>query len=379
MKTKDILVVTGTRAEYGMLRSTMDAIRAHPRLNLKLLVTGIHTLKVYGYTLNEIISDGYTVDRVVAIPPKADMLQSLAHEIEGIRDYCQKARPHCVVILGDRDEPLAAALVAAHLNIPIAHIHGGDITGPGVDESNRHAMTKYAHLHFPGTKTSARRIRAMAEDPSRIHTVGSVVVDMVLNEKRFSRKEVAEALKLDAGKPWLTIVQHPSAFDDAPLHVQIDETIEATNGFAQHEKIVLYPNTDEGSGIFVKKIAGLRGSGYRVFKSIPRNLFMSLVSHSDALVGNSSAGVIETAYLGTPTVNIGGRQRGRERSRSVIDAPYDSKKIAVAIKRSIALKKKNKGKPFPSPYGKAGAGRRIANVLARQLQRVDLLHKGFGA
>ncbi|MBI4093522.1 UDP-N-acetylglucosamine 2-epimerase (hydrolyzing) [Candidatus Kaiserbacteria bacterium] len=367
-KKKKILVVTGTRAEYGLLRSTMDAIRRHPKLSLWLLVTGMHTLNSYGLTKNEIVRDGYKIDCVVPIKKKSDMLQALTQEITGIRSYCLKHRPDCVLVLGDRDEPFAAAIVAAHLNIPIAHIHGGDTTGPGVDERIRNSITKMASLHFPGTKKSAARVAGLGEKRERIFALGSVVVDMVLNEKRFSRQEVAKTLHLDAKKPWLTLLQHPSVFDSEPLQQQLSPTIRALNTFSNHEKIAIYPNTDTGSETFVRIIRDLRKKGYRVFKSLPRLLFMSVVAESDALVGNSSAGVIETGYLGTPTVNIGSRQRGRERGTGVIDAPYDVKKIATAIGRAIKLKKKQNGRSFPSPYGTSDAGTRVAKILAIHLQ-----------
>ncbi|MBI2612551.1 UDP-N-acetylglucosamine 2-epimerase (hydrolyzing) [Candidatus Kaiserbacteria bacterium] len=376
-KRKNILVVTGTRAEYGLLRSTMDAIAAHPALVLRLLVTGMHTLKSYGLTKREIVRDGYKIDCVVPVREESDMLEALTKEIAGIRAYCLKHRPDCILVLGDRDEPLAAAIVANHLNIPLAHIHGGDVTGPGVDEGIRHAITKLAHLHFPGTKKSAARISALGEERRRIFSLGSVVVDMVLRSTRFPRAEVAKVLRLDRNRPWLTVLQHPSSFDKEPLQKQLSSTIQALNAFPHHEKVAIYPNTDTGSAIFVRTIRDLRKKGYHVFKSLPRLLFMSAIAGSDVLVGNSSAGIIETGYLGTPTVNIGNRERGRERGAGIIDTPYDPVKITAAISRGIALKKKQKGRPFRSPYGKAGAGKRIATTLARQLRKRDLLDKRF--
>ncbi|KKW47133.1 UDP-N-acetyl-D-glucosamine 2-epimerase, UDP-hydrolysing [Candidatus Kaiserbacteria bacterium RIFCSPHIGHO2_02_FULL_59_21] len=377
LKKKNVLVVTGTRAEYGLLRSTMDAIRAHKSLRLKLLVTGMHTLRTYGHTANEIKKDGYQIDSLVPVKEKSDMLQALMQEIAGIRNYCLRSRPDCVLVLGDRDEPFAAAIVAGHLNIPLAHIHGGDVSGPTVDESIRHAITKFAHLHFPATTKSAARIRSLAEESRRIFPLGSVAADMVLNEKRFSRAAVAKVLHLDAERPWLILLQHPSAFESVPLKKQISSTTSALKAFQYHEKIVIYPNTDTGNEVFIHEMHRLRKFGYRVFKSLPRLLFMSAVAESDTLIGNSSAGIIETSYLGTPTVNVGDRQRGRERGPSVIDVPYDPEQIAAAIKRVIILKKSRKGKPFPSPYGKAGVGKRIASTLARELQNHALLNKHF--
>src|SRR3989344_698220 len=364
---KKILVITGTRAEYGILRSTMDAIRAHDELELKLLVTGMHTQKKYGETVHEIETDGYHIDCIVSIPEGSDMLGSLAKEIEGMRDYCAKERPDCILVLGDRDEMLAGAIVGAHLNIVVAHIHGGDVSG-GIDDSIRNAISKLAHIHFPGTAGAAERLKAMGVGASCIFEVGTPVVDMIASEKMLSRDEVAEKLKLDIKRVWLTFVLHPLAFDPAPLEDQIRSALGALEIFPEHEKIILYPNSDSGSDIFLKSIQALSGARYHVFPSLPRTLYMSAVKESVALVGNSSAGVIETAFLGTPSVNIGGRQKGRERGPSVIDANYEKAAIAAAISAASDMKSKQGGKPFPSPYGAPGAGKRIAKILATHLQ-----------
>jgi GDP/UDP-N,N'-diacetylbacillosamine 2-epimerase (hydrolysing) len=374
---KKILVVTGTRAEYGLLRSTMDAIENHPALELKLLVTGMHTLQMYGNTQEEIKKDGYAIDCVVPLAEDADQLQALAQEISGIREYCHKNRPDCVLVLGDRDEPFAAVIVAAHMNIPIAHIHGGDVTGPSVDEGIRHAITKFAHVHFPGTHVSAERLRKMAEEPSRIFEVGSVVVDITQTAYFLSRKEFGEKLNFDPKRAWLTVLQHPTPFDETPLQDQIRATSKALDEFPEHEKIVLYPNSDAGSDVFISAIQKLNGPRYHVFKSLPRSEYMSIVKESEALIGNSSAGIIETAFLGTPTVDIGNRQKGRERGESVITVPYESDKIVEAVNNAAHLKKRSGGKPYKSPYGNAGAGVRIADILTKELQRPDILLKKF--
>src|SRR3989344_8273474 len=242
---KKILVITGTRAEYGILRSTMDAIRAHDELELKLLVTGMHTQKKYGETVHEIETDGYHIDCIIPIPEGTGMLGSLAREIEGMRDYCAKEEPDCILVLGDRDEMLAGAIVGTHLNIPVAHIHGGDVSG-GIDDSVRNAITKFAQIHFPATKSAAERLKAMGVASASIFEVGTPVVDMIASEKMLSREAVAEKLNLDSKRDWLTFVLHPLAFDPTPLEDQIQSALGALESFPEHEKIVLYPNSDSG-------------------------------------------------------------------------------------------------------------------------------------
>lgn len=372
---KSVLVVTGTRAEYGHLRSTMDAVVAHPKLVLRLLVTGSHTLRAYGYTKREIVRDGYAIDCTVPVPAHADMLSALAVEIEGIKKYCLKRRPDCVLVLGDRDEAFAGAVVAAHLNIPLVHIHGGDVSGPGVDEALRHAISKMAHLHFPGTQKSARRLRAMGEEPWRIVEAGSVTLDILKYTPLMRRAALAGELGLDLKRPWLTVLQHPTAFDTTPLARQLAPTLVALKKFPEHEKILIYPNTDTGSAQFVRALKAQKGPRYHLYQSLPRPVFMSVLKESEALVGNSSAGVIELSALGTPGVDIGNRQAGRERAASVISVPYNARAIAAAMVRAQALKRRHKGRPLPTPYGGGDAGKKIAAQLARLLYHPRLLTK----
>ena len=372
---KSVLVVTGTRAEYGHLRSIMDAVLAHPRLSLRLLVTGSHTLRAYGYTKREIEHDGYKINCTVTISPKSDMLSALAQEIEGIKRYCLKRRPDCIVVLGDRDEAFAAAVVAAHLNIPLAHIHGGDVSGPGVDEALRHSITKMAHLHFPGTHKSALCIRAMGEEQWRIIEAGSVALDILKYTPMIPRAALAKWLKLDPKREWLTVLQHPTAFDSVPLSRQISATLDALKKFPEHEKILLYPNTDTGSELFVRALKSLKGPRSHLFQSLPRPVYMSALKESEVLVGNSSAGIIELSAVGTPAIDVGNRQAGRERAKSVISVPYDAQKIATAIIRAGALKRRHKGRPLPSPYGGGNAGKKVAAQLARLLKHPKLLAK----
>jgi GDP/UDP-N,N'-diacetylbacillosamine 2-epimerase (hydrolysing) len=372
---KNILVVTGTRAEYGILRSTMDAVAAHPDLALKLLVTGMHTLNKFGKTEDLIRQDGYTIDCEVPILETDTMLEALAQELRGIGEYLNKNKIDCVVVLGDRDEALAGALAALHTNVPIAHIHGGDATGPGVDETIRQMITKAAHLHFPATAKSAARIRALGEEAWRVEVIGTPGLDRLGPEFRLSREETAKQLVLDAGRPWLMVVMHPTAFDSAPLDTQINETLAALKEFPDHEKILSYPNSDTGAEIFITALQGLKGDRYHVLQSLPRDAYISVISGSDALIGNSSSGIIEAAFLGAPTVNIGNRQGERERGESVINVPYDAALITNAIRKAIDMKKLKKGEAFPSPYGQGEAGRKIAEEIAAKLQDPRLLSK----
>ena len=369
MKRK-VLVITGTRAEYGLLRSTMDAIRASRKLELKILVTGMHTLRQYGFTKKEIENDGYQIDCVVFVKEGSSMLGALVQELEGIAAYCVQSRPDCVLVLGDRDEPLAAAIVATHLGIPLAHLHGGDATGARIDEQNRAAITAMAQLHFPATDRSAARVRRLGADPECVFRVGTPALDGL--KRRAKRKDLAKKLGLDEKRPWLTLLMHPNPLSRVKPERQIAPALAALTRFSECEKVIVYPNSDTGSEVFIRRIKKMRGEHCHIFKSVPRALYLDLVRESDALVGNSSAGLIETPSLGTSSVNIGERQAGRERGESVIDVPYDAGRIAAAIQKAVALKRSHRG-PFSSPYGRPGAGKRIVRILERELnnRRID--------
>ena len=311
---------------------------------------------------------------MVPIEEKDHMLTALAREIDGIRAYCLRQRPDCMLVLGDRDEAFAGAIVATHLNIPLAHIHGGDASGPGVDESLRHAISKMANIHFPATKKSAARIMALGEEKWRVYVVGTPGLDMLGPKSRLSKRDTAFKLELDSQKSWISILMHPTAFDSTSLKVQIDSVLKAVARFPDHEKVVMYPNGDTGSDVFIRALKKLP-TRYRVFKSLPRELYVSAVAHSDVLVGNSSSGIIELAFLGTPVVDVGNRQRGREHGTSVAHVSYNASEIERAIKKAFVMKKKNDGRPFASPYGSGQAGKKIAEILYRQLQNQKLLKK----
>jgi UDP-hydrolysing UDP-N-acetyl-D-glucosamine 2-epimerase len=372
MKRKKILVVTGTRAEWGLLHPVVEEIRKSKQLTLKLLVTGMHTLPEYGNTITDVRESGVPIHCIVPVKKRQSMLSMLAEEIRGIEKYCSKERPQLMLVLGDRDEPLAGAIVAAHLNIPLAHIHGGDVTGPGVDQSNRTLITKLANLHFPATAASAKRLKALGEDEWRITVAGTPGLDL-LRAHSHSRPNLAKKLQLDTDKEWLLFVLHPVSHEDIALTAQIS-SIRALKAFPSFERVVIYPNSDTGSGVFIKYIQKL-GSAYHSFKSLPRDEYLSLLKESVAIVGNSSSGIIEANFLGTPAVDIGARQKGRERGAGILPSSYVPVDVVRAIRRAIRLKQKYRASSIPSPYGSGAAGKTIVRYIERQINNPTLLTK----
>ena len=375
MKKKKILVITGTRAEYGYLRPVLSEIRKSTKLELRLLVTGMHTLKRCGKTINEIKKDAMPIVATVPIGENDSMLEALAKEIRGIERYCMKERPDLMLVIADRDEPFAGAIVAGHLGIPLVHLAGGDSTGYVVDEPIRHSISKFAHIHFTWTPKTATRLRALGEEPRRIHVTGSTSFDDIRTKQTESRTSLARTLKLDAEKPWLLFVQHPTPLDATPLSEQIKYSVASLRA-CPGEKIILYPNTDTGSDLFVKAIESLTSQpNTHLFTSLPHTTYLSLLKHCVVIIGNSSSGVIEAGFFGTPAVDIGGRQHGREHGGNVIHAPYDTKKISAAIKRALSPAFTRKAHTTKHPFDRGHASKKIVRVLEKLRIDEKLLHK----
>ncbi|PIR93157.1 UDP-N-acetylglucosamine 2-epimerase (hydrolyzing) [Candidatus Falkowbacteria bacterium CG10_big_fil_rev_8_21_14_0_10_43_10] len=374
---KIILVVTGTRAEYGLLESTIKEIMKSKKLELRLLVTGMHTLKRYGLTINEIKKDKLPITKVVKIKERSDMLDALAQEIIGIKKYCEKNRPDLILVLGDRDEPFAAAITGGHLGIPVGHIHGGDVSGAVVDDYIRHAITKFSHLHFTASKYSRQRVLKLGEEKWRVFNVGAPGWDNLKEEKYLNRQELADKFKLDKNKKWFLVLQHPAPLENISVIRQITPTLKA---IARHdaEKIIIYPNSDTGSDIIARTINNYRGrKNYHINKSLERKVYLSFLKHGDLLIGNSSSGIIESGFFKLPTVNIGNRQSGRETGRNVIHAGYEEKGITRAISRALSADFRENIKMENNIYGSGAAGKKIVKILERVAYDHKLLAKKF--
>ncbi|MEM0358658.1 MAG: UDP-N-acetylglucosamine 2-epimerase [Candidatus Hadarchaeales archaeon] len=380
---RKIAVLTGTRAEYGILRPLLRAIENHPNLDLALIVTGMHLSEEFGYTIKEIEKDGFKIDAKIKILHKEDtgsaMAKSIGECIKKITEVLDRIKPDFLVLLGDRAEMLAGAVAASYAGIPIAHLHGGEVSG-SIDDSVRHAITKLAHLHFPATRKSAKRIIKMGEEPSRVFVVGALALDTILNEKLPSGAELSKKYGLDLSKPILLVVQHPVVTEADEAAYQIKETLDALvelNRQTNNQTILIYPNADAGGRRMIKMIEKYRKYPFlKCFKSIPFNDYLGLMSIASVMVGNSSSGIIEAPSFHLPVVNIGTRQAGRERSVNVIDVRYNKKEILRAIKKALYDKKfLTKVKKCKNPYGDGKAAQRIVKVLAKIKITPSLLQK----
>ena len=370
MVVKKIAVITGTRAEYGLLYPVMRAIQDHSELDLSIIATGMHLSPEHGYTITEIENDGFKVDVAVDMllsnDTGASMAKSLGIGIIGIAQALEHIKTDIVLVLGDRGEPLAAAIIALHMNIPIAHIHGGDtMTGGVIDSSIRHSITKFAHIHFPATEESAARIEKLGEEPWRIHTVGAPGLDTILNTELLPKEQIIERYSLNANEPLLLAVQHPVTTQPENAANEMRTILEALAELGM-QTILVYPNSDAGGRSMIEAIKEYEHLPFlRTFKSLPHIEYLSLLNIAYVLVGNSSSGIIEASSFHLPVVNIGIRQEGRQRENNVIDVVSDKEKIIEAINTALHDEEfKQKVNECVNLYGDGKAGLRIAEVLA---------------
>jgi len=376
MKRK-ICVTTGTRAEYGILRPVLLEIKKNSKLDLHLIAAGMHLSKKHGKTIREIEKDGFQVNSYVDMIPKGNSTFHMAMALgKGVTDFSkifQKRKPDINVILGDRDEAFASAIAAYHMNIPNAHIHGGERTKAGIDEYNRHAITKVSNIHFAVTKNSKRRIIKMGEDPKYVFHTGSPSIDEIISNRITEKKILQKKYNLEFNGEEIILLQHPVTTSPECSKKEINDTLMAISKFKK-PIIALAPNSDAGhSEIFQNLKKFSRNMKYiQMYKNIPRSDFLGLLKNCGVLVGNSSSGIIEGSYFDIPVVNIGIRQQDRERGKNVLDVPKSSiSAIHKAVEKS--LKRKNRRK-FKRKwlYGDGKASKRIV-VHLEQIKLDKLL------
>lgn len=357
----------------------LRAIQSHEKLTLSLVVTGMHLSAEFGETVHDIERDNFEIDAKIPMLSSEDTGAAMASGVGscllGISRAMKRIRPTFLLLAGDRGEMLAGAISATYMNIPIAHIQGGDVSG-GADNLVRHAITKLAHIHFPATRLSKRRIEQMGEDASRIFLVGSPSLDSIINGKASNIDLLAKKYGLDFGRPVILMIQHPVTTDADSAAREIRETLEAIVQL-RLQTIIIYPNADAGGRRAIRMIENYRRFSFiKIFRSLPREDFLGLVRSVSAMVGNSSSGLIEAPSLGLPVVNIGTRQSGRERANNVIDVGYDRLQIKAAIERCLCDQDFIKiAKKCSNPYGDGKASHRIVEVLANIEITPELLRK----
>ncbi len=371
---KRICIVVGSRANYSSVKSAMSAIDKHPDLKLQVVAAASALLDRYGSVIRLIEQDGFTISARVHMLVEGETPHTMAKstglglmELPTVFDYLN---PDVVLTVGDRFETIATAIAAAYMNIPLAHTMGGEVTGT-IDESIRHAITKFAQIHFPASEDAAQRIERLGEPAENIHVVGCPRIDLVAQILEAPDNDFGNgALKsgvgdpVDLDEPFVLVSQHPVTTEYGHGMEQIGETLKAIKEIGL-QALMLWPNPDAGSediarGMRVWRERGLAGHMH-FFKNLPIDIYVRLMARAACLIGNSSSGIREGAFIGTPVVNIGTRQSGRQRGRNVIDVDYSAEAIRAAAIRQI-----EHGRYAADPiYGSGAAGDRIADILAR--------------
>ena len=380
--TRKVCVVTGGRAEYGLLRWLMTAIRETPGLQLQVVATGMHLSPEFGLTFREIEADGFPIDDKVEMLLSSDtpggVTKSMGLGLIGFADTFRRLQPDLVVVLGDRFEILSVASAALIARIPLAHLHGGETTEGAFDEAIRHAITKMAHLHFVAAEEYERRVVQLGEDPSRVFVVGGLGIDNIHKLALLARAELEEALDFKLGAKNLLITYHPVTLDGAESSHHMQALLEALDTLQDTHLIFTMPNADSDGralGEMVQDYAAKRPNA-RVYKSLGQLRYLSCMKHVDGVVGNSSSGLIEAPALGKGTVNIGDRQRGRLKAASVIDSAPNREAIVAALQRLLTPAFQSEARAVRNPYGDGGAAARIVGVL-RDFPLDDILKKRF--
>lgn len=357
-----VIYLSGTRADFGLMRGTLERIGATAGLSLQVLVTGMHLSELHGRTVDEVRASGLPVCAEVPLDMRtrsgASMASGIAECLAGVTRVLDRERPDLLLVLGDRGEMLAGAIAALHLGIACVHLHGGERSGT-VDEPVRHAISKLSSYHLVATEGSRQRLVAMGEPPERVHVTGAPGLDGLAAAGAMPREECLAALGLAAGSRFILAMFHPVVQQAAHAGAQTGALLQALVAIGL-PVLWLDPNADAGSAQVLQALAQVRlPAGSRQLTHLPRPLFAAALRHCELLAGNSSAGIIEAASFGTPVVNIGDRQRLRERNANVVDVPADAAAIVQALRAAV---ERGHG-PCDNLWGDGHAAERIAGLL----------------
>lgn len=366
-----VLGVTGIRSEYDIMSSVFRAIDDHPDLDLQVAVTGAHLSDAYGRTIDDIRADGFTIaDEIESLlngDHPASRVKGLAIQLQGLVQTVARVRPDILLVLGDREESMTTALVGAYMNIPVAHVAGGDRVVGNVDDQVRHAVTKLAHLHFVTNSESKERVLRLGEQPFRVFDVGNPGLDRLLEVPTLDTVELSSCLgfEITDDEPIILLIQHVISTEVEHAYAQMKTTLEAVRDLGV-KTILSYPNSDAGGQQMVRAIQEFEGLAFlHTAKNIPRLEFVNLMRRAACLLGNSSAGIMEAPLLKLPVINIGNRQKGRLHAENVQFVPHDRDEIIAALHRAIYDRDyRAEVATCRNPYGDGRSSTRIAEALA---------------
>ena len=339
-KKRTICVISSSRADYNHLYLLLKDLRNNKEFKLQLVVTGMHLLAQYGYTYKELLDDGFSIDERIAISAHGDttnnLLKSMSKQLSSSYRVFNKLSPDMIVILGDRYDVLPIAIAANIMGIPIAHIHGGEVTEGVIDDSIRHCLTKLSHIHLVATKQFKKRVRQLGENENNIFCIGSLGVASLSQVPKITKNNLVKHFKIKQPKKYFVICIHPETIGKNNKAL-IDNTLNSLNKFDDYGLVFSYPNSDPGNDYILTKIKNfIKLNNHRsiLIKSAGRKYFINLIKHSNGIIGNSSTGIVEAPALCIPTINIGNRQKGRPITKSIISTQSNTKSINNAIIKS---------------------------------------------
>jgi GDP/UDP-N,N'-diacetylbacillosamine 2-epimerase (hydrolysing) len=367
---RNIAVVTGTRAEYGLLKPLLHAINETEDFNLQLLVTGMHLMPEFGNTYQQIEKDGFEIDAKVEDGLKGDDALAISKSVGtatiGFGETFNNLKPYILVVLGDRSEILAAVTAAVIANIPVAHIHGGETTEGAYDEFIRHAITKMSHLHFASCEVYRKRIIQLGEQPHTVFNVGAIGIDSIRNLQLMDKLSFEESIFKTLDKKAALITFHPVTMENSTAEVQFNELLMALDDLKETTLIFTKPNSDKGGKAIIEMIDSYVENNTEKaisFTSLGQLRYLSALKHVDLVVGNSSSGILEVPYFHIPTINIGDRQKGRVAPMSVVHCEPTAHEISLAFSKSTSKKFLNDIQNQELLFGNGDATNKIINQL----------------
>lgn len=371
---RKICFVTGTRAEYGLLSRLMRLVKEDKDLQLQVIATNMHLMPEYGETYKEIEKDGFTIDKKVYMHKPSDdahgIISSMAEEMQGMNDALSEFKPDILVLLGDRYEILVAAQVALIHRIPIAHIHGGEVTEGAFDDAIRHSVTKMSSLHFTSCEEYRHRVIQMGEHPSRVFDVGSLGVENIKAVPLMTKDELEASLNFKIDTQTILVTYHPVTLGGDPAK-DIHEFLDALDQFKDLKVIFTMPNSDTGRdaiALAVENYVEKHSNRAKAYTSLGLKRYLSTLQFVKAAVGNSSSGIIEVPSFGIPTLNIGDRQKGRLASKSVVNSGTSKDEVIAGLKLCLSEEMQKAAKTYENPYAKPGT----ANLIYQELKNVEL-------
>ncbi|MBL4938139.1 UDP-N-acetylglucosamine 2-epimerase (hydrolyzing) [Clostridium sp. YIM B02515] len=367
---RKIAVVTGTRAEYGLLKNIIRRIKEDTELELQLIVTGTHLSTEYGYTVEEIRKDSFEISDEIDILMESNNKQAISKAMGiamlGLSQTFSRLKPDLLLILGDRYEIFAATSVAMAMNIPIAHISGGEITEGAMDEQIRHSITKMAHIHFPGAEAYADNIIRMGEESWRVFNVGDPGIENVKNTKFLSQEELKEDLGIEIDKDTLLVTFHPVTLEIDQLHYQVENLLKALKE-TDRKLLITFPNSDNGGKYIINELKKFQATSHKVhlYENLGVRRYLSVLRLCGAVVGNSSSAIVEAPLLKVPVINIGNRQKGRLMANNIIQSSYSSDEIIRSIRLALSDEFIARTRNVKSLYGEGNTSKDIVDILKK--------------